>query len=320
MIENRDNRYRTAAFTLIEVLTVIAIIGILVLLLLPAVNAVREAARRAGCTNKQRQVSLAIINHETMIERFPAGRLGCDDTGDEMQHTICRPGLTPEQKSGASGFVLLLPHMEENSLYDQIDIHHGGLWNRNVDDLYWYKDRSKCKAIKVHLDALTCPSDSSETISDVYLPVRAAASSYAFVHGALGPDSPDHIAKFENNGMFLYVTPVKAKQVVDGLSHTMMLGEVALSDTYESSNTWTYALVHADCLRSTRNPLNTQPGAGITIERQNGCFGSSHPGGAVFCFGDGHAQFVADGIDLSVYQAMSTINGGESVDLTGLSR
>ncbi len=302
---------RSNAFTLVELLVVISVIGVLTAILLPAVNAARESARRITCVNKQRQVGVAITNYETLFREFPPGRIGCDDTGDLMTHKVCRRGLTPEQKTGASGFVVILPQLEENKLYQQIDINNGGLWNRNVDDLYWYGNRRKCRAIKQRIDVFVCASDPSESISNVYAPVKAATSSYAFVNGSLGPDSPLHETKFDNNGMFLYVTSRKIKQIRDGLSRTMMLGEVVLSDTWESSNTWSYTLVNADCLRNTRNLLNTRPGAGVTLERQNGAFGSYHGGGANFCFGDGHVEFISEDIDLELYQALSTINGNE---------
>ena len=87
-----------------------------------------------------------------------------------------------------------------------------------------------------------------------------------------------------------------------------MMGEVALADTWESSNTWSYALVNADCLRSTRNPLNTRPGDGIVRERQNGAFGSEHPGGANFCYADGRIRFTEDTIGQTIYRSQSTIN------------
>ena len=228
---------RQHGFTLVELLVVIAIIGVLVALLLPAINAAREAARRTSCVNKQKQIGLAILNYETTFGRFPPGRIGCDDTGDMMHHRICPPGLPAEQKTGASGFVVILPQLEEQPLYDQLDVGNGGLWNRNVDDLYWYSnDTSKCQGIKQRLDVLVCPSDPSQAISSVYLPVKAATASYAFVHGTVGPDSPVQLTKYENNGMFLYVVARKATQVQDGLSLTTMLGEVVLSDTWESSS------------------------------------------------------------------------------------
>lgn len=299
------------AFTLIELLVVVAIIGTLVALFLPAVQSAREAARRTTCVSRMRQSSLGILEYQAAMQYFPPGRTGCDDTGDQMLLKVCPPGLPPTKKTAASGFVEILPFIEYHDLYKDLDIGDGGLWNRNVDDLGWYKDRSKCKGIKKHIDILHCPSDPSREISDVYLPVHAATASYALVQGTLGPDSPLHLSKYENNGMFLYVTRRKPAQVTDGLSKTMMIGEVVLSDAWESSNTWSYALVNADCLRSTRNPLNTRPGAGVVLERQNGAFGSYHPGGGNFCFADGRVEFLTDSIDRSVYDAQATIRDGD---------
>ncbi|MCA9217213.1 MAG: DUF1559 domain-containing protein [Planctomycetales bacterium] len=309
-----------SAFTLIELLVVVFVLGLLATLLLPAIQSAREAARRASCTNKIRQTGQGILAYEGARGRFPPGRTGCDDTGDEMNHSVCPRGLPATKKTAASGFVEILPFLEYQNLYDALDIEHGGLWNRNVDDLGWYKDPSKCKGIKERIDLLVCPSDPADPISDVYLPVKAATASYALVQGTIGPDAPVDVAKFENNGMFLYVVTRRSKDVVDGLSKTSMVGEVALADVWESSNTWSYALVNADCLRTTCNRLNTQPGSGVVRERQNGAFGSHHPGGANFCFADGHVRFIEDSIDLDAYRAMSTISGSDqSILLSGVS-
>ena len=313
-LEKRPGRRSPKAFTLVELLVVITIIGVLVSLLLPAVQAARESARRGVCTNHQKQIGVAIANFEGALSKFPSGRVGCDDTGDYASISVCPPGLTPEEKMGASGFVEILPQLEQQALYDQLAIRNGGLWNRNVDDLRWYDNLDKRRAIQERLSIYVCPSDMSEPISDVYgdaIVVHAATSSYSLVNGSLGPDDPSKLVKYENNGLFLYVIQRKAKQVVDGLSNTLLLGEVLLSDTWESSNTWTYALAHADSLRTTANPLNTQPGAGMVKELRNGAFGSQHPGGAVFCFADGHAEFIVNEVDFPLYQEMSTIEPGE---------
>ena len=94
-------------FTLVELLVVIAIIGILIALLLPAVQAAREAARRSSCTNNLKQLALAMHNHESTYKEYPAGREGCDGA--------CNPKNGP----GTSGFVYILPYIEQQNLYDQ---------------------------------------------------------------------------------------------------------------------------------------------------------------------------------------------------------
>lgn len=305
------NKTPDRGFTLVELLVVVAIIGILTALLLPAVNSARESARRTSCANNMRQIGLGIINYEATHNQYPPGRIGCDDTGDRRAIRQCPPGLSSDQKTAASGFVMVLPQLEETALYEQLDVQNGGLWNRNVDDLDWYQNRDKCKAIKQRLHLFVCPSDPSEEISSVYLPVRAATASYAFVQGSLGPDSPPHITKYQNDGMFLYVRSRKQKHIHDGVSHTAMIGEVVMSDVWESSNTWSYALANADCLRSTRNPLNTRPGDGVVLDRRNGAFGSAHINGAFFCYADGHTSFLNNDINPTVYRAASTINDSD---------
>ena len=302
------------AFTLVELLVAIAIIAMLIGILLPAVQSARVAARRVHCANNQKQIGLGILQHLAAHNEFPPGRVGCDDTGDEIRHHICRRGLSPEQKTAASGFVEILPTLDLQTLHEQLSVQDGGLWNRNVDDLGWYEIAAKREGIMVRPAVFVCPSDPSRPVSEVYSPVSAATGSYALSQGTLGPDSEDRMTKFENDGLFVYVHPRRAAHIRDGHSNTYMLGEVTLSDTWESSNTWTYALANSDSLRSTRNALNTRPGSGVAFRRQNGAFGSYHPSGSNFVFADGHVEFEVDDISLTLYRAKSTIHGDERLD------
>ena len=128
------------AFTLVELLVVVAIVGILIAMLLPAVQSVREAARRVSCMNNLRQVGLAILNFESANMLLPPGRVGCDDIGQRMPVSQCDADLTPEEKNGASGFVSILPQLELGALSNQLDIRNGGLWNRDIDDLEWWQN------------------------------------------------------------------------------------------------------------------------------------------------------------------------------------
>lgn len=94
-------RKRTA-FTLVELLVVIAIIGVLVGLLLPAVQAARESARRAECTNNLKQLALASLRYEETHKKFPGSK-----------QTLARTGRI------ASWIVVLLPAMDEQDVFDR---------------------------------------------------------------------------------------------------------------------------------------------------------------------------------------------------------
>jgi prepilin-type N-terminal cleavage/methylation domain-containing protein len=311
-MEIRDSTAR-AGFTLVELLVVISIIAVLIGMLLPAIQSIREAARRATCQNNLKQVVLAISLYESSFQHLPPGRIGCDDTGDQMALVYCPPELPSEEKTGASGFVSILPQIEQQALSDELDVDAGGLWNRDVDDLGWYSDSGKYYGVKKHVSTYWCPSENGSRMSDAYYPVRAATSSYAFSNGTLGPEAPEWMTKFENDGAFLYRRVHPLRDIRDGLSTTFFVGEVVQPDTWESSNVWTYALANADCLRSTSNPLNTRPGEGVVLELRNGAFASSHPGGGLFAFGDGHVGFVREQIDQATYRGLSTVSGREVV-------
>ena len=96
---------RQNGFTLVELLVVIAIIGILIGMLLPAVQSVREAARRTECANNVRQIGLGLLNYESTIGRFPEG----DRKGETIVDAL------------SNAFVLTLPYLEQGNLESLID-------------------------------------------------------------------------------------------------------------------------------------------------------------------------------------------------------
>jgi prepilin-type processing-associated H-X9-DG protein len=273
------------------------------------------------------QIARAVLSYESGERSFPPGRIGCD-RDDTSEVSACPPGLPAEKKNAASGFVSILPQLELQGLYDLLDVEHGGLWNKNMDDLRWYSVPGKAQGVRQRPAIFVCPSDLSEPLTEFYFPVVAATGSYALVQGTMGPahangaPSPGYqiekaskvAAKYENDGLFLYVMRRRAKEVIDGLSRTLMVGEVIFAHDYSSINTWTYARLNADSLRTTANPLNTPPGHGEFLDgQQNGAFASEHPGGGVFAFADGHAEFIEDSIELWTYRALSTIAGEEAL-------
>ena len=306
---------RRKAFTLVELLVVIAIIGILIALLLPAVQAAREAARRMQCSNNLKQIALGLATYETAFGVFPPGRVGCDGS------SLC-PLM--EQRVGTSALVLILPQLEQQTLYDQFDFSNGP-WAYNTTWLATNAD-----AIAQRPAMFVCPSDTSEvhtqeprigasTYDTGGLP--AATGNYAMVSGTIGAAGGlNGNMKYNNTGVFYYRKSHRIGDITDGLSKTLFVGEVVTAHSHDSSNIWSRAVREMDCLRSTSNPLNTFPGEPAYMSdygyQVNGAFASRHPGGAMFAFGDGHVDFLDENVDLFVYESLATRSNNEVFDAT----
>jgi prepilin-type N-terminal cleavage/methylation domain-containing protein/prepilin-type processing-associated H-X9-DG protein len=318
-------------FTLVELLVVIAIIGILVALLLPAIQAAREAARRMSCSNNLKQVGDAELGYEGVKKVYPPARPGPDKTGADEVVSVGFPpggfrkdGFKGYQRTGVSGFVLILPFMEEQSLYDQFDIDRGdGVWLSAYAGISW-RTLAKEKAIATRPSVMVCPSNLTEpktTLNQDWNEIPATGT-YAFCAGHRGP-KPLNLTlnacriKHHNSGLHLYWTRRAVKKILDGTSKTFSVGEIIAGHTIDSSNRWTYAYRYLDCYRTTNVALNTPPGVDAVslpaddgeAANANGGFASPHPGGGHFLFADGHVDFITDDIDLDTYQNYSTING-----------
>jgi prepilin-type N-terminal cleavage/methylation domain-containing protein/prepilin-type processing-associated H-X9-DG protein len=328
-----ETRPRVHGFTLVELLVVIAIIGILVALLLPAIQAAREAARRSQCANNLKQIGLGILNHEGTYKRFPAGRMGCETAGS---HPVCAGTSDRDDRSAASLFVMILPFVEDQQLYDScrfrdttIPTYPGILHVLDTGETY-AQDPIRKRVLEARPSIYACPSNQSLPFTDDAfaggsVPVRYATGTYAACMGSKGI-SASATFKHENDGMFFYYVNRKLRELTDGTNKTFMVGEVrdasgSVDNPTVPSNTshWTEATRFQQSLRCTCNPLNSPYGTGPVIfnestgRKTNGAFGSEHSGGGNFVFADGHVDFVSDYIDAATYKALSTIAEGEVI-------
>jgi len=187
-----------AGFTIVELLVVIAIIGMLVALLLPAVQAAREAARRSQCQNNLRQLGLAVVGHESARQVFPPGTTAGSDNFREGEH---------------SGFVYLLPYLEQQNLFDAMDL-----------TVPW-KDEVNLRVAQTPIETYLCPS--SPSTLGLTGGLTGAPTDYAF---SKGPQaylcSKPHP---QWNGMFDVNSKIQLAQIKDGLSNTFAMGEAASS-------------------------------------------------------------------------------------------
>jgi prepilin-type processing-associated H-X9-DG protein len=295
--------------------------------LLPAVQAAREAARRMSCSNNLKQVGLADLNYEGVAGNLVPARLGPDSTNSvSLRHLT-----TAVQRSGASGFVLMLPHIELSALFDKFDVFKNqSIWPAGMFSTPDWRTAARTEAIGTSVAAYLCPSEGSEPYMEEWSWSPApAVASYAFVAGHRGVSggslyTPVNacMVKHHNTGPHLYHTVVKLKQIEDGTSNTISVGEVietsvgtinqGLPTEADSHNIWSYVLRYLDCFRTTTVALNTPPWmetVNVDGDIVNGAFASRHPGGAQFVYVDGHVEFIQESIDLDLYQNLSTIAG-----------
>jgi prepilin-type processing-associated H-X9-DG protein len=301
----------------VELLVVIAIIGVLVALLLPAVQAAREAARRSQCGNNFRQAGLALHNYHDAVRKFPPGTI-------MWMHGLGPNCGAPGSAGDYYGFgwsTLILPYLEENTIYDQFDfkLQMSGEFNVNFV--------TGGKRIETYL----CPSDPNgggladfssggqngvDPREDLRATNMAAVSDSTDWTCDTNQLWPKELRKA--NGTFGERDGCRMKQITDGTSKTLLVGEVT-GDIPTNYSSFVWASFNlADTLDGINGPFSlpggvyasTGPG-GILGFRKSG-FSSWHPGGCHFVLADGSVRFIADSISAHLLSAYTTRAGGEA--------
>lgn len=295
-------------FTLVELLVVIAIIGILIGLLLPAVQSVRETARRTQCLNHLKQMALASQDYVGTHRKFPSG------------YTF--PGR-------AFWSAYLLPHMGQQTVYDTLDL-----------DGPWATDGSANEAALAHfIGEFQCPSSGvAKSIPDGQgVPNRVPCNYLACASGLNGSESgsPPYFDDADvADGIFYVNSETRMRDLQDGATNTVLIGEALFDFDLEGVDSagspeivdhWyigsdfiapSYpdnSLDSSECLGSTAVPVNSNKLSTASITDQEVCFSSRHPGGTQLAFADGHARFIGESIDPKVYSAIGSRNGGEII-------
>jgi prepilin-type processing-associated H-X9-DG protein len=309
-------------------LVVIAIIAVLIALLLPAVQAAREAARRAQCVNNLKQIGLGISNYESAQGSYPPGAI----------HYQEKPMDCSQVSRGFSMFLLIMPMVEQQNVFNSINF---ALPTGNVPPI-----PQQSTGLLAKVQSYICPSDLPPVSNISGSGNFYSQDSYAACAGTRdiwhwwcgcpgGPGGPCTTSPdIQPDGVFGGGFICRVSDVADGTSNTIFAGEFSrfVNDPDNTLNSWTRAAwlgsslantARAQCLAGTGPMINAPLMAGDVTAFQGSWtwltgntddwlyfsapdvryagqygFRSLHPGGANFLFGDGSVHFLKATISL----------------------
>ncbi len=307
-------RRSRSGFTMIELAAVVAIIAVLISLLLPAVQSAREQARRTQCINNLTQLGVALWNYESTHEVFPPG-------------VVNRTGPVDDRVTGYHfGWITqILPYLEQRNL------------SRHLDPTVGIYEVNNLTARGMTIPILLCPSDPGQnssrffgspttpgvSLSNVPSP---AMTSYAACHNDV--EAPIDAG---NTGAFFLNSHLRAEEIEDGLNNTIFVGEIR-----QKGNELGWASGTRATIRNTGTPMNqtstdpmnlapfliqvdlgpegeppalpndpNDPRAGPKPSPVGG-FGSFHPQGSNFLFGDGSVRLIRAAIRPEIYRRLAS--------------
>ena len=321
-------------FTLVELLVVIAIIGILIAMLLPAVQAVREAARRTQCANNIKQIALAAMNYESANMQFPPGMINHDRLkGDDFNYP---DGTSPPtlQGSGVSLLAFLLPYIEHANVDDFIDVSKAV---DNEDMFYTFVTGSTTfDAAQFTIPSYICPSSGSDEAEGVTILIQGRDT-------LIGPTG----SGFEVMGRTSYVGSGgfyfdnDAVQLQDGVLDARPFRGPYYDRSEETFSTMSDGSSNIIAFSEVRPYIIPRPefpglfahtwmsassdigGFGInevhTIEGFEGLparsFSSNHTGGVNMAYGDGSVRFISDTVEFGLFANVIGIADGFATDI-----
>ena len=334
------------AFTLIELLVVIAIIAVLIGLLLPAVQAAREAARRAQCVNNLKQIGIAMHNYHSAIGAFPSAGIIAPMTNWWVANNLTWPG-----HFRYSALTEIMPYMEQGAGFNALNFQLP-LYDINGNNL-----PQQTTVYAMQIKAYLCPSDIRTDLTTGQAPSNYASNTGDGLPGGFGLPDPSF---GKPDGPLYLNSATTLANFIDGSSQTALFGEGIIgngsstpppsnapnptelmvqlpSGISQFSDTFVYnPLDPALCATSTnyrsdrqtnwvegdyRHTLYdhyTTPNSSAYDCLRGPLHGwraarSRHSGGVNTLFGDGSVKFVKDSVNLAAWRAIATVAGKEVV-------
>lgn len=300
---------RRRGFTLIELLVVIAIIAVLVALLLPAVQQAREAARRSACKNQLKQIGVAMHDYLETYSIFPPASVR---GGNQL-----------------SWHVMILPQLDQMALYNQIDFglagyasHDALLGNKKIAAYFCPSSNKEYEngtttLYTTHYYGIMGPKNVTAGVPTTYTCTNHGGGGAAAGECA-NPPTATH-GGYSTHGMLNLPSKVRDRDVTDGLSNTMFVGELSLHATTSGLNAISYRRWYrgenstpSAGSKNIAQPINSTTYNG-TNNFNDASLGSNHVGGTQILMGDGVVRFFSENIDMSVYLSAASRNGDEGV-------